>query len=74
MWERYCRGVDAIVFLVDIADYNLLGPPFSRYSVPFLPDSISHELREVYYNSRSATQIFLSYMKCFQVVTRLVGF
>lgn len=24
MWERYCRGVNAIVFIVDIADLNLL--------------------------------------------------
>jgi len=24
MWERYCRGVDAIVFIVDIADVELL--------------------------------------------------
>ncbi|KAH7035013.1 ADP-ribosylation factor 1 [Microdochium trichocladiopsis] len=24
MWERYCRGVDAIVFIVDIADVDLL--------------------------------------------------
>ncbi|KAK8056799.1 hypothetical protein PG993_002026 [Apiospora rasikravindrae] len=24
MWERYCRGVDAIVFIVDIADQALL--------------------------------------------------
>lgn len=22
MWERYCRGVDAIVFMVDAADHN----------------------------------------------------
>ncbi|KAF3017539.1 ADP-ribosylation factor-like protein 8B [Neopestalotiopsis sp. 37M] len=25
MWERYCRGVDAIVFIVDIADIQVLG-------------------------------------------------
>lgn len=25
MWERYCRGVDAIVFIVDIADHGVLG-------------------------------------------------
>lgn len=25
MWERYCRGVDAIVFIVDIADIKVLG-------------------------------------------------
>ena len=24
MWERYCRGVNAIVFIVDIADIDLL--------------------------------------------------
>lgn len=24
MWERYCRGVDAIVFIVDIADVDIL--------------------------------------------------
>ena len=24
MWERYCRGVNAIVFIVDIADVDLL--------------------------------------------------
>ena len=24
MWERYCRGVNAIVFIVDIADLDLL--------------------------------------------------
>lgn len=24
MWERYCRGVNAIVFIVDIADISLL--------------------------------------------------
>jgi ADP-ribosylation factor-like protein 8 len=24
MWERYCRGVNAIVFIVDIADMDLL--------------------------------------------------
>ncbi|KAL2271286.1 hypothetical protein VTJ83DRAFT_657 [Remersonia thermophila] len=24
MWERYCRGVNAIVFIVDIADLSLL--------------------------------------------------
>lgn len=24
MWERYCRGVNAIVFIVDIADMELL--------------------------------------------------
>ena len=24
MWERYCRNVNAIVFIVDIADLNLL--------------------------------------------------
>lgn len=24
MWERYCRGVNAIVFIVDIADQDLL--------------------------------------------------
>lgn len=24
MWERYCRGVNAIVFIVDIADPRLL--------------------------------------------------
>jgi ADP-ribosylation factor-like protein 8 len=24
MWERYCRGVDAIVFIVDIADMDVL--------------------------------------------------
>jgi ADP-ribosylation factor-like protein 8 len=24
MWERYCRGVNAIVFIVDIADVSLL--------------------------------------------------
>ncbi|KAF5526982.1 ADP-ribosylation factor-like protein 8A [Colletotrichum aenigma] len=24
MWERYCRGVNAIVFIVDIADMNVL--------------------------------------------------
>jgi ADP-ribosylation factor-like protein 8 len=28
MWERYCRGVNAIVFIVDIADYSLL--PMAR--------------------------------------------
>ncbi|GBB95267.1 hypothetical protein RclHR1_02500016 [Rhizophagus clarus] len=25
MWERYCRGVNAIVFVVDSADYEKLG-------------------------------------------------
>jgi ADP-ribosylation factor-like protein 8 len=24
MWERYCRGVNAIIFIVDIADFDLL--------------------------------------------------
>jgi ADP-ribosylation factor-like protein 8 len=24
MWERYCRGVNAIVFIVDIADLDVL--------------------------------------------------
>lgn len=24
MWERYCRGVNAIVFIVDIADLELI--------------------------------------------------
>lgn len=24
MWERYCRGVNAIVFIVDIADVELI--------------------------------------------------
>jgi len=24
MWERYCRGVNAIVFIVDIADMDVL--------------------------------------------------
>jgi len=24
MWERYCRGVNAIVFIVDIADIDIL--------------------------------------------------
>jgi ADP-ribosylation factor-like protein 8 len=24
MWERYCRGVDAVVFIVDIADVPVL--------------------------------------------------
>lgn len=24
MWERYCRGVSAIVFIVDIADIHLI--------------------------------------------------
>ena len=24
MWERYCRGMNAIVFIVDVADRNLL--------------------------------------------------
>jgi ADP-ribosylation factor-like protein 8 len=24
MWERYCRGVNAIVFIVDIADFDVL--------------------------------------------------
>ncbi|KAK0734010.1 P-loop containing nucleoside triphosphate hydrolase protein [Lasiosphaeria miniovina] len=28
MWERYCRGVNAIVFIVDIADMDLL--PMAR--------------------------------------------
>jgi ADP-ribosylation factor-like protein 8 len=28
MWERYCRGVNAIVFIVDIADIALL--PMAR--------------------------------------------
>lgn len=26
MWERYCRNVDAIVFIVDIADIEKLAP------------------------------------------------
>lgn len=26
MWERYCRGVNAIVFIVDIADQELIQP------------------------------------------------
>lgn len=28
MWERYCRNVNAIVFIIDIADLNLL--PMAR--------------------------------------------
>lgn len=31
MWERYCRGVNAIVFIVDIADLDVLAQ--ARYEL-----------------------------------------
>ncbi|KAI9677229.1 MAG: hypothetical protein M1822_008178 [Bathelium mastoideum] len=34
MWERYCRGVDAIVFIVDSADRNAL--PVAREELQLL--------------------------------------
>jgi len=34
MWERYCRNVDAIVFIVDIADAALL--PMAREELHML--------------------------------------
>ncbi len=41
MWERYCRGVDAIVFIVDIADMNNL--PSAREELHLLMDQDSLE-------------------------------
>lgn len=37
MWERYCRNVNAIVFIVDIADLNLL--PVAREELHALMNS-----------------------------------
>jgi ADP-ribosylation factor-like protein 8 len=34
MWERYCRGVDAIMYIVDIADMDAL--PSSREELHLL--------------------------------------
>ena len=41
MWERYCRGVNAIVFIVDIADMNLL--PTAREELHALMEHSSLE-------------------------------
>jgi len=41
MWERYCRGVNAIVFIVDIADMDLL--PSARAELHSLMDHASLE-------------------------------
>jgi len=37
MWERYCRGVNAIVFIVDIADMALL--PMAKEELHILMDN-----------------------------------
>jgi len=41
MWERYCRGVNAIVFIVDIADMDLL--PVAREELHVLMENPSLE-------------------------------
>ncbi|CAJ2502019.1 Uu.00g048720.m01.CDS01 [Anthostomella pinea] len=41
MWERYCRGVNAIVFIVDIADLDLL--PMAKEELHLLTSQKSLE-------------------------------
>ena len=41
MWERYCRGVNAIVFIVDIADVDIL--PMAREELHSLMNQPSLE-------------------------------
>lgn len=56
MWERYCRGVNAIVFMVDIADISVLPQARSElhalmkqdslYGIPLLVLGNKSDLRE----------------------------
>ncbi|KAK6053975.1 hypothetical protein COOONC_08522 [Cooperia oncophora] len=50
MWERYCRGVNAIVFMVDAADEDKLESFRAKINSPLPPDpsfSMAYHVKSV---------------------------